>query len=301
MFTTPICVIIYNRIDAVRRLMAALASVEPTHVLIVADGPRPGCADDRGRVSAARAVCESISWDCDIQRDCAHTNLGCRERVVSGLDWAFSKVERAIILEDDCLPRPGFFRFAEELLDRYRNDERVMSVCGSNHFPACIPEGQSYSFSKYHNCWGWATWADAWRRCDADLSTLSSSIEQGLLRQRLGSLRAALYWQHILRQVQNGQIDSWAYIWSYSCMIQGGLHILPRVNLIRNTGFGADSTHTSARPGYVRGSEAGDIQFPLRHPEAVRSNKALDRMIEDSVFSKSLVNRVKWLWQKVVR
>jgi hypothetical protein len=80
------------------------------------------------------------------------------------LDWVFAQTPRAIILEDDCVPHPTFFRYCDELLDRYQDHPDVQMISGSNVLGRGTP--YSYHFSRGYNIWGWATWARAWQHYD---------------------------------------------------------------------------------------------------------------------------------------
>ena len=95
---------------------------------MVADGPRPDRADDIENCKAARAIIDGVDWDCEVLTNYSDVNLGCKNRVSSGLDWVFDTVEQAIILEDDCLPHPSFFRFCQDLLDYYHLDNNQASL-----------------------------------------------------------------------------------------------------------------------------------------------------------------------------
>ena len=78
------------------------------------------------------AAVAQVDWDCEVHHNYSETNLGCRQRVSSGISWVFEQVEDAIILEDDCLPHPTFFAFCAEMLECYRHDQRVSSISGNN-------------------------------------------------------------------------------------------------------------------------------------------------------------------------
>ena len=104
-----------------------------------------------------------IDWPCQVHRRFSETNLGCEQSIETGLDWAFGLVDRAIVLEDDCLPDVTFFPYAAELLERYRDDQRVWHIAGNQHgVPDALFDGRSYAFSTWASVWGWATWADRW-------------------------------------------------------------------------------------------------------------------------------------------
>ena len=148
------------------------------------------------------------------------------------------------------------------------------------------------------NCWGWATWKRSWDLFDINLNGLQLAKETGLLRDYLGSRRAAIYWHYLLDRVCDGSINSWAYIWAFTGFLNHGLHIIPKYNLIENAGFGPDSTHTINTPSYLS-NESKSIDFPLSHPPAVFAHPQYDQSIEDTVFSKSVYQRIIWLLRKM--
>src|SRR5687767_13684909 len=163
---TPVALLVFNRPQATARVFEAVARARPPRLLVVADGPRADRPDDGELCHQTRAIIERVDWPCEVMKDYSDTNLGCRKRVSSGLDWVFSNVADAIILEDDCLPEPSFFPFCEELLERYRDDERVAMIRAGNFLEGRRVASTSYYFSRWFHIWGWATWARAWKHND---------------------------------------------------------------------------------------------------------------------------------------
>ena len=131
-FETPVALFVFNRPHTTRRVFEAIAKVRPARLLLVADGPRPDRQDEAEACQQVREIIGRVDWPCDIDTNFADSNLGCQERVVSGLDWVFSLVEDAIILEDDCLPDLSFFPFCQDLLKEYRGDSRIAYISGTN-------------------------------------------------------------------------------------------------------------------------------------------------------------------------
>src|SRR6185369_14461868 len=164
--TTPVAFIIFNRPDTTEKVFAEIARARPPKLLVIADGPRAGRAGEADRCAATRAIIDRVDWDCKVLTNYSDVNLGCKNRVASGIDWVFEQVPEAIILEDDCLPDPTFFRFCEELLIRYREDERISQICGANFQFGRKRSNDSYYFSRYNHIWGWASWRRAWQHYD---------------------------------------------------------------------------------------------------------------------------------------
>ena len=134
-FSIPIAFMIFNRPYLTEAVFEVIAQVKPSKLLVVADGPRADRLGETERCAEARAIIDCIDWECEVLKNYSDVNLGCKRRVSSGLDWVFDNVEEAIILENDRLPHPNFVRFFEELLEKYRDDERIAQISGDNfHF-----------------------------------------------------------------------------------------------------------------------------------------------------------------------
>lgn len=272
---SPVAMLIFNRPDTTARVFEAVRQARPLQLLVVADGPRPDRTGEAEQCAKARSIISRIDWKCDVQTNFAESNLGCRKRVSSGLDWVFQTVPEAIILEDDCLPHPTFFRFCDELLERYRDDERVMMVSGDNFQFGRKRTGHSYYFSRYTHIWGWASWRRAWQHYDVDMKQWPAAKECGLLTDILDDSGAVRHWRNIFDRVSRGEINTWDYQWTFACWLQSGLSIIPNVNLVSNVGFHAGATHT-ADDSPFSAMPAEPMQFPLDHPPFVVRDRTAD-------------------------
>ncbi len=281
---SPVTLLIFNRPETTRRVFAEVAKVRPGTLLVVADGPRPGKRDDLEKCKAARNIVEHVDWDCRVLRDYSDVNLGCRDRVSSGLGWVFQNVDRAIILEDDCLPHPTFFRFCDELLDRYADDDRIASISGNNFNRQELRSPYSYRFSMFPLIWGWASWARVWKNYDVNMSQLPRFLQEGRLVDLLGDAASVRYWKNILRRVYERKIDTWDYQFTFSCWLNGQLHIVPQVNLVSNIGYQTDATHTTGPPDWRTNLPVEPMSFPLSHPPFVIRHAKADNEIKRRVF-----------------
>ncbi|MCW5549112.1 MAG: hypothetical protein KIT44_09130, partial [Opitutaceae bacterium] len=160
---TPVALLVFNRPELTMRLLSVIRSVRPAKLYVVADGPRVNHPGDAAACEAVRELIRTqVDWPCELHKDYATSNLGCGRRVSSGIDWVLGRENEAVFLEDDCVPHPTFFRFCTELLERYRDNERVAQICGSRIIAEQPGQSASYSFSRYGPVWGWATWRRAW-------------------------------------------------------------------------------------------------------------------------------------------
>ncbi len=275
--STPVVFLIYRRPDLTQQVFNEIAKAKPKQLFVVADGPKN--PEDMPRCQATRAIIEQVNWDCEVKTNYADQNMGLRKRISSGLNWVFEQVERAIILEDDCVPHPTFFRFCEELLEKYKDDDRVMNISGDNFGYNKHPRGVKYSyyFSSFANIWGWATWRRAWAKYDADMLTWSNpNIRQSVLSQFPTKLERD-YWERLFDLTTAGQIPSWAYPWMYTCRVYNGLCIIPYTNQITNIGVAVEATNTKDPKNPRADLATYDIQFPLIHPQTQQINLKRDR------------------------
>lgn len=133
--TTPILVFAYNRPDYLEQLLQLLGSQKNREFIFVCDGPKDSDSD-RSLCEAVRSLIVNFSQGHSYIHHFSDSNLGLRDRIISGLDFAFSIHEELIILEDDCLPSLSFFRFCDVLLDVFRFDSRIGMIQGELFYPA---------------------------------------------------------------------------------------------------------------------------------------------------------------------
>jgi hypothetical protein len=286
MLSTPVAIIVFNRPDTTLRVFSEIAKAKPRKLFVAADGPRPDRPGEAEKCTAARAVTEAVDWDCEVLRSYAEVNLGCGLRPASALGWVFEHVEEAIILEDDCLPHPSFFRFCHELLERYRDDQRVMMVSGNQWHRSAGRTPHSYHFSLYPGTWGWASWRRSWQHYDFRIKLWPALRNTSWLQDTLGEARLAEAWTSTFDRLHasEGNTDTWDYQWVFACWAQNGLAVTPRVNLVSNIGFRHDATHTSDPTSAFANAPTAAMEFPLQHPPFLVRNGDADRLTSELFF-----------------
>lgn len=289
----PLVIVIFNRPALTQKLFEVIRIIQPETIFLVADGPRESVTEDVDKCTQARSIFSTIDWPCQVSKNFSEVNLGCRKRISSGLDWVFSQVEEAIILEDDCVPSVDFFKFCQYLLSYYRDDERVWVISGNNFQNNQWRGDGSYYFSRYPHCWGWATWKRAWQHYDDRLGAWSTLKNSGLLASIFEDPLEIEYWTQIFdRLVATGKPDSWAYRWAYTCWINSGLTILPNVNLVSNIGFSEESTHTKNMQSPLAHLPAQTIG-EIMHPSFVIRDRKADAYTFDFAFGGKNLRRQK--------
>lgn len=279
MLSTPVALIIYRRPYLTEKVLDAVRAVKPTDLYVIADGPRPDKLGEAEACAAARAVIDSVDWGCQVHRCYSETNLGCGHRPASGMDWLFEQVESAIILEDDCIPHSSFFSFCQELLERYKDDERVMHISGCTYRPETWDTDDSYFFSHFPACWGWATWARAWKQYDIHCGDWPVLRDKPFLSDLIGKPFVEKFWGDRFDEANQGDesLHFWDYQWAFNCWAHNGLSIFPKQNLVCNIGAGDSATHTTGDGLESMGLPTFEMQLPLRHPDVVAPNAAIDK------------------------
>ncbi|MAR09273.1 MAG: hemolytic protein HlpA-like protein [Blastopirellula sp.] len=275
--STPVIFLTFNRPDLTQLVFNAIAMARPKRLYVVSDGARPHVAGEAERVAETRAIIDQVSWPCDVLTDFAESNLGCYQRITSGLRWAFQQAEEAIVLEDDCLPDPSFFTYCDRLLDQYRDESKVGNICGCNFQKGHSRTSSSYYFSKYFHCWGWATWRSTWEKFDANVRQPSLLTADDLVSP-WDTAAEKKYWHSIFRDHFSGKNSSWDFLWLYTCWQHDLLSVTPDVNLVSNIGFRADATRTSCSTNPL----ANLPRLPM--PEVLRHPAAITRMCEADAF-----------------
>lgn len=243
-FDTPVVVILFSRPDRIGELLQVLRTIRPPRIFAIADGPRASHPADIERCRASRAALDRVDWPCTIERDFSDTNLGCDRRIVTGLDWAFAKTDRAIVLEDDILPHPTFLPWAEAMLERFGDDPTVGIVCGRNPLGSWGAPDQDHIRARSGSIWGWACTSRSWRNLQSqDLAGAPETSADDIACDDLDPLLHA----HLalgLQMFRRGELTAWDVLLYLRHGLTGLHAITSPVNLTRNTGVGADATRT---------------------------------------------------------
>ncbi len=283
---TPVALFIFNRVKTTARVLEAIRQARPKRLLVIADGPRSDRDGEAERCRQARGLLHTVDWPCELETNFSDGNLGCGRRMSSGISWLFDRVPEAILLEDDCLPVSGFFRFCAELLERYRDDSRIGMITGNCFLPVELKCSNSYYFSRYPHVWGWASWRRAWKHYDYEMASLSART-QGDFLDRFDRRDVGNYFYDRCQDIKAGQLDTWDFQVIYSFRINSLLAIHPSRNLVSNIGFGPDATHTIDSGSSVANLPAYEPDYPLRHPDVVAPWRRADRHTEDVIFGLS--------------
>lgn len=285
---TAVLLLIFNRPEMTAEVFQAIREVKPEKLYIGADGPRPGNTNDAELVQRTREVVKNVDWDCDVKHLFQEANLGCRISVTDAISWFFQHEDEGIILEDDCLPSHSFFWFCEEMLQRYRHDDRVMMISGNNYkLDSSETVRESYLFARNYSCWGWATWKHEWEKFDLNLEDWGDEKLRKPLNYLSDNKYVQMHYRFIFDLAKKDDRDIWDYQWQFACIFNYSLCIVPQMNMISN--IGSQGVHFSGEsPALFRKRYEIDVQY-LKHPDYVFP----DLNFEDELYRTILIPNIK--------
>ena len=278
----PILITAYNRFKNFRKLLLSIKDYK-AKIYISIDGPKNRY--DKLEQSKIINFIRKNKKNFNIRYKILDQNFGCQKAIFSGLDWFFLKEKKGIILEDDTLPSPSFFKFTNKLLYKYEKDKSVFSVSGYMPYKK-ISIDTDYFFSKFFMCWGWATWRSRWivAKKFTQNNRWTNILKTKKFNTFLTTDMEKKYFNKIYKKILSNQIDSWAFLWLLFGIISNSKFILPRLNLVKNTGrqtYGANNV-----PRKFGILDSGVYALDVKnHPKKNFYNKELDNLIFKETFN----------------
>lgn len=272
---SPILFLIFNRPEESQILFNAIREAKPKKLYVAADGPRNNGKDELV-CKETRSILDKIDWECKLITLFREENLGCGKAVSSAITWFFENEEEGIILEDDCLPSPDFFRFCDTMLEKYRIDNRIGHVCGCN-FQDGIKRGNGdYYYSNLTNVWGWASWRRVWLRYDFNMIYLEEAKESDFLSKITNKKNIQEFIYKTFVNTKKGLINTWDYQYFYSNLVNGFLSVIPNNNMITNIGFNTGATHTRDLNSPYANMKVNPLQKAIISPLILVPNRKAD-------------------------
>lgn len=290
---SAILFIVFKREDTTRRVFERIRQAAPPRLYIAADGPRKNKPEEIDKCNATRKLLENIDWPCEVHRLYRKENLGCGLGVSSAISWFFEHEEQGIIIEDDILPHIDFFHYCDEMLEKFKNDDKIQLIAGYNYFFEGYNSKYSYYMSSFANIWGWASWRRVWSTYKYNVNDYPEKIMRKKLCNRLEK-KAARYFYYIYDKMKRMEIDTWDFQLSLNQYFYDRYSISPTVNMCENIGMGgADATHTLSENDKVT-NHTGQSPFPLIHPNGFYTDKVADHinMVNDGIVRESFFFRI---------
>jgi hypothetical protein len=299
---TPILFVIFNRPDKTKIVFNEIRKAKPKKLYISCDGPRDDVLDDIKHVEETRhVVMSNIDWDCEVQTCFRKKNVGLISGYCGAISWFFEHEEEGIILEDDTLPDSSFFQYCGEMLERYRDDLRVMNICGFN-IDTSHRYDSSYFFSYFPHAWGWATWRRAWNLYELDLDKYLKIDPRSF-----SPTHSYQFFYESFKKVYEGKLNSCLLRWYFAISTNNGLSVIPSKSLIKNIGFDASGTNFKTDASPYSKINRTEMKFPLKHPITINSNFYFDSLRigeaseNNTVNEKLIFSNVKLICRKIIR
>jgi len=292
----PVLLIFFVRPEPTRKVFEQIKMARPSKLYLYQDGAREGREDDARNVQICREIVSNIDWNCQVFYKYQDKNFGCDPSEYISQKWMFENEEYGIILEDDDVPSQSFFPFCKEMLEKYKNDDRIGMVCGMNTL-GVTDSPYSYLFAKSGSIWGWATWKRNYDEMDSNYSWLNDDYAKKLYKNLFGSKKFKLLFEISEKHKNTGREHYESILGSY-LNLNSKINIIPTKNLISNIGIGADGTHAVDSVGklpkairQILHMKTYELEFPLKHPTYVLEDIDFKRKVERKLgFGYPLVN-----------
>ena len=296
---SPVLFLIFNRPDKTKQVFEAIRQAQPAKLFLAADGPRKDKLGEQELCEQTREIINAIDWKCELKTLFRTENLGCKIAVSSAINWFFENVEEGIILEDDCLPNQSFFHFCDNLLNYYRDDERIMHIGGSNFQDGQIRGDGSYYFSNIYHIWGWATWKRAWRHYNIEMNNLEEFVSKKQLNKFFSERSHIQYFTDVFSTIKSDKLNTWDYQWVLSCWTNDGISIIPNFNLVSNIGYGNEATHTNS--GNDLSNRKTEELIEIVVPSNFEKNLYADKYTIDKYLIKKWQNKILLTLKNVMK
>ena len=298
--TTPVLFIVFNRPYTTKQVFSAIKKAKPLRLYISADGPRPEFTHEAEICKSVREIATNVDWDCEVKTLFHDQNLGCRLAVSQAIEWFFEQEPEGIILEDDCVPEDNFFRFCQELLDLYRNENEVGAICGFYSNQQDYKPRNSYFFSRYLRIWGWAGWRRTFEGYNTNINLLienKNTWQNDIFDHTEVLLKK--YFQQMFDQVANGEVDTWDTQLQHLLWQKKQLVATSSNNLIKNLGW-VEGAHAKKKD-HNHDLPTGKIKFPLDHPENLERETKADQIIEQKSYRITKLSYMKNCLKKLIQ
>lgn len=281
-----VLLIFFCRPEQFGQVFDQVRSARPSRLYLYQDGPRQNRPSDLSGIQACREIASTVDWECEVHTFYQEVNQGCDPSEYIAQKWMFETEEMGIVLEDDDVPTQSFFHFCKELLERYKDDERVDRICGMNNIEVAEHIREDYLFAAQGSIWGWASWRRVLDSWDPEYRWLDDASTVRRLRDAFDSSREYQHFLEIARQHRRTGVPHYESVGGFACRSQSRLLIVPRYNLITSVGATEESTHSSSethlmprRTRRLFGMRRYELEWPLKHPNIMIRDRAFERAV----------------------
>ena len=294
----PVLLITFNRPAHTQQTIDALRIQSPPILFVFQDGPRDGNEKDVIECRKVREVINKcIDWPCEVHVFFSDENRGCRDAVISAIDEVFRSYDSIIVVEDDIITSPAFYKYMCKTLDYYRNRKTVFSISGHSHSPIKFRVPKDYPYDVFASPrlfnWGWGTWRDRWQQTDWSLSYYDDMIKHPFEQQAFN--RGGDDMMTMLSDEKFGRSSAWDIQFTFAHFHNHAVSIVPCISYTYNIGLDGSGTHCN------------NIRVPSFDVSMLNQNdnpKLLDNLYFDSriinLLYSSFTKKRRPYWQKAI-
>lgn len=301
-----VLIIFFVREKQLKLVFDEVKKARPTKLYLYQDGPRENRPDDNNKILRCREIVSDIDWECEVHTFFQDKNKGCDPSGHIAHNWMLNDAGMGIILEDDTIPSQSFFIFCKELLERYKDDNRIRRICGMNNREFSPNIDGSYFFSRKGSIWGWASWKRTIRDQDTSFSFLDNPYYYKNLE--INYYNAFEYKELIklIKKRRSSGVDYFESIERTAQDLNYQINIVPKYNMITNCGIDEENTHSTSDirklPKSVRrlfNMKRYEIEEELKHPQFVIPNKEYDDLQKKTRF-KQIVFLIEKIFLRIL-
>lgn len=272
MLDTPILFIVFNRPETTQKVFDSIRTVKPKKLYIASDGPRKDIATDYQNCVLVREIVGAVDWECDVKKWYRDENIGFSKNIKAALDWFFTEEEAGIILEDDCLPSPSFYKYCELMLQKHKDNKELTLIVGSNFCDKPISDAVDYFIADFGYIWGWASWKSAVTSINWNTEYTLDQIRSKLLLVYKDELYVNYFYniiEHFYRKRDCWDVELFVYN-----LMNDKKNIFPNVNLISNIGHtGTHYANSDNKLLYIKSAEIDFNKFSINNFSLLSGDK----------------------------
>lgn len=273
----PVVLFVFNRHKQLAKILSGIKKNNIPLIYVFADGPRDD--NDALDTKKVREVIDQIDWT-SVIKIYNKNNKGLSQSIREGLDYVFSKHERAIVLEDDVYVAPRFYEYMKTCLNKYQNNSRIAGITGLRYpFPRKNLDLQPYDgfITPRFSSWGWGTWRSTWETFTFDLEHLMPRLKEIQNDIAAGGWDLNYAVDELIAGRLTGCWDIYVYL---NMRLNGQYFFWPKYNYIINTGL-TEGTHASGTEPFWKLNWEKHAQKTYNLPDSPQLD---DKILKDFLY-----------------
>ena len=229
-----ILLIAFNRSN-IKQVFDRIKVVKPRRLYIAVD---ESTNDTQCKIcKETTSIVSHIDWECQVFKLYQEKNQGYDKHCFHSISWFFEQEPEGIILEDDCVPSLSFFGYCTTLLKKFRNDERIGHISGSNYQFGKNRGDGTYYYSNLTHVSGWAGWRRVWQEHCLNENKYDLFNQLDYLSNLPSHAPFQYRWNRLFNIVNHSNEHFWEVKYAYTNLINNRLSIIPNKNLITKIAY----------------------------------------------------------------